>query len=148
MIVIAIIGILATMAVPSYQDRVIRAQVNEGIGLVDFAKQSVAEYYAKNRRMPKDNAAAGLPPSGYIVGNYVSGVAVNDGAILVTFGNRSNKYLSGKRLTIRPAVVEGYSRVPIAWVCGLAGVPEKMRAVGRNETDLPISHLPIECRAT
>jgi type IV pilus assembly protein PilA len=147
MIVIAIIGILATMAVPSYQDRVIRAQVSEAMGLIEFAKQSVAEYYLKNRRMPKDNAAAGLPPSGYIVGNFVSEVAVREGAIVVTFGNRSNKHLSGKTLAIRPAIVEGYARVPIAWVCGLAGVPDKMRVVGRNETSLPIPHLPIDCRA-
>ncbi len=146
MIVIAIIGILATLAAPSFQDRVIRSQVSEGLVLGDFAKQAVATYYARNHRMPPDNAAAGLPPSGVIVGNYVSDVLVRGGAIVVTFGNRINTNAAGKKLTLRPAIVEGYPSVPIAWVCGTATTPEKMKVVGENETTLPGPHVPIDCR--
>lgn len=146
MIVIAIIGIMATYALPSFQDRVIRAQVSEGLGLAEFARQSVQAYYARNRRMPKDNAAAGLPPADRIIGNYVAGVAVNDGAIVLSFGNRSNRNIVGKKLSLRPAVVEGYPSVPLAWVCGAATAPDKMRLLGRNETDLPATLLPIDCR--
>ncbi len=146
MIVIAILGIIATYAMPSYQDRVIRAQIGEGIELAGFAKQAVQAYYAKNRRMPKDNAAAGLPPADRIVGNYVTSVAVAEGGIVLTFGNRSNRNIVGKKLGLRPAVVEGHPAVPIAWVCGAAGVPEKMKALGNNATDLLAPHLPIDCR--
>jgi len=146
MIVVAIIGILTTMALPSYQDRVIRAQVSEGIALADFVKQSVASYYGKTKRMPKDNAAAGMPESRLIVGNYVSDLSVREGVITITYGNRSNLHLSGKKLSLRPAVVEGHPVVPIAWVCGLASVPEPMKVAGENDTTLPAPHLPIDCR--
>lgn len=146
MIVIAIIGILASIALPTYQDRVIRTQVSEGIALSDFVRQAIGSYYSRNRRMPKDNAAAGLPEAGRIVGNYVSEVAVQDGVISITFGNRSNRNLSGKKVALRPAVVQGYPVVPIAWVCGNASVPEKMKVIGENGTTLPGPHLPIECR--
>jgi type IV pilus assembly protein PilA len=53
---------------------------------------------------------------------------------------------SGKKLTLRPAIVEGYPAVPLAWVCGNAGTPGKMKVAGDNETTLPNPHLPIDCR--
>ena len=146
MIVVAIMGILATIAMPTFQDRVIRSQVTEALNLADFAKRGVAEFYARSKRMPRDNSEAGLPPADRIVGNYVTALAVKDGVILVTFGNRVNVNIEGKRLAIRPAVVEGYPAVPIAWVCGNADAPNKMKVAGANETTLPGPHLPIDCR--
>jgi len=146
MIVVAIIGILATMAVPSYQDRVIRAQVSDSLTMVDFARQAVSQQYVRTGTLPRDNSAAGLPPHDRIVGNFVSDVAVKNGSITITYGSLSNKFLAGKKLTLRPAVVKGYSKVPIAWVCGLANVPEKMAAADGNETNLPGQYLPIDCR--
>lgn len=147
MVVVAIMGVLATLAVPSFQDRVIRTQVGEGIGLVEFAKQAVASYYTKTHRMPTDNAAAGLPPAQNIVGNYVSSVAVRNGAIHITYAQQSNRNLLNKVVTLRPAVVEGYPQVPIAWVCGTSTVPEKMKAMGENRTNLPNHFLPLDCRS-
>lgn len=148
MIVIAIIGIMASMAVPSFQDRVIRAQVAEGLALADFAKQAVAAHYARTRGMPQDNQAAGLPPAERIVGNHVSALAVRGGAIHIRFGNQANRNLAGKTLTLRPATVAGYPQVPIAWVCGTAAVPAKMSASGHSATDLPPPHLPFDCRSS
>lgn len=146
MVVISIIGILATMAMPSYQDRIIRTQVAEGHALADFARQAVATHYSRTRTMPKDNSAAGLPPADRIVGNYVTQLSVESGALHIRYGNLSNRNLAGKTLTLRPAVVEGYPQVPIAWVCGLAHVPDKMKAQGNNATDLPAPFLPLDCR--
>ncbi|MEO7741654.1 MAG: pilin [Usitatibacter sp.] len=146
MIVIAIIGILATMAMPTFQDRVIRAQVTEALNLADFAKQGVASFHGKARRMPKDNAEAGLPPGDKIIGNYVTDVSVKEGAIVVTLGNRSNAHVEGKKLALRPAIVEGHPSVPLAWVCGNASAPGKMKVLGANDTTLPGPHLPIDCR--
>jgi type IV pilus assembly protein PilA len=146
MIVIAIISILATLAIPSYQDRVIRAQVSEGLGLADFAKQAVAAYYAKTHKLPHDNDEAGLPPANRIVGNHVSSVAVRLGSIDITFGNQANHNLAGKTLTIRPATVTQYPQVPIAWICGQAAIPDKMTVSGTNATNLPGPHLPLDCR--
>jgi type IV pilus assembly protein PilA len=146
MIVIAILGIGAGLAMPSYQDRVIRAQVAEGIALADIARQAVAAQYARSGTLPGDNAAAGLPPADSIVGNYVSALAVEGGAVQISFGQLSNRNLAGKTLTLRPATVPGYRQVPIAWVCGLASVPPKMSAAGANRTTLPAPHLPVDCR--
>ena len=146
MIVIAIMGILATMAMPTFQDRVIRTQVTEALNLADFAKQGVAAFYGKAKRMPRDNAEAGLPPGDRIMGNYVTDVSVKEGAIVVTMGNRVNAHIEGKKLALRPAVVEGHPTVPIAWICGNAPAPGKMKVLGANDTTLPGPHLPIDCR--
>lgn len=137
MIVVAIIGILATMAMPSFQDRIIRTQVSEGQALAGFAQTSVASYYTHHKSLPANNAAAGLPPPDRIVGNYVTRLTVENGALHIQYGNLSNRNLEGKTLTLRPAVVEGYPQVPIAWVCGLAAVPVSMKVNGTNATDLP-----------
>jgi type IV pilus assembly protein PilA len=147
MIVVAIIGILATMAVPSYQERVIRAQVADSLEMTSFVKEAVAATYAKTGKFPNDNQSAGLPPHDKIVGNFVSDVEVKNGMINITYGSLSNKFLSGRKLSLRPAVVKGYSKVPIAWVCGLADTPEKMTTNGSNATDLPGPYLPIDCRS-
>jgi type IV pilus assembly protein PilA len=146
MVVVAMIGILSTLAIPTYMDRVIRTQVSEGLGLAEFARQAVQESWKRHGRMPLDNAAAGLPEARSIVGNYVTQVEVHEGVVSITFGQRSNRFLAGKRLSLRPAVVKAHPAVPIAWVCGRATVPERMSTQGANLTDLPVNHLPIDCR--
>ncbi|MDH4190772.1 MAG: pilin [Betaproteobacteria bacterium] len=123
-----------------------RAQVSEGSVLAGFVRQSVQAYYSRNQRMPRDNAAAGLPGTDKIIGNYVTGIAVREGAILITFGNRANRNLAGRQLSIRPAIVDGHPVVPIAWVCGGAQAPEKMKLLGKDATTIPAPFLPIDCR--
>jgi type IV pilus assembly protein PilA len=147
MAVVAVIAILATLAIPSYLDRIVRDQIKAALPLADVAKPPVAASWLQNESFPADNAAAGLPSAEKIVGNYVSSVAVEDGAIHMTFGNRANKTIAGKILSLRPAVVEDAPVVPVAWVCGSAEAPQKMTIRGRNLTDIPDSLLPIDCRA-
>ena len=96
--------------------------------------------------MPADNAAAGLPPAEKIVNNYISGVAVNNGAIDITFGNRASGLIQGKVLTLRPAVVTDAPVVPVAWVCGNAEGPGQMTVMGENRTTVPANYLPFNCR--
>jgi len=146
MIVIAIMGIMATMAVPSYQDRIVRSQVQEALKMSAVAKEAIEVHYRARGRLPADNAQAGLPPPDKFVGNYVSQLRVVDGALHLSFGQRSNVHLSGRVLSLRPAVVADYPAVPIAWVCGQAGVPAGMQGRGDNRTDLPVHFLPIDCR--
>lgn len=146
MVVVAVIAILASIALPSFVERIMRNQVVEGVAVADFVRQAVAVTYATTRKLPSDNAAAGLPASDKIVGNYVSGVAVAEGAITVTFGNQANRNLQGKQLTLRPAVVADAPMVPIAWVCAGAPVPAKMTAMGTNGTTLPAAALPLNCK--
>lgn len=146
MIVVAIMGILATMSMPTFQERVIRAQVGEALSLAEFAKESVAGFYRTHKRMPASNKEAGLPPPDKIIGNHVAALEVKDGAIHVTFGNRANKNASGKVLSIRPAVVAAFPQVPIAWNCGSAEAPAGMKSFGTNQTTLPGYFLPADCR--
>jgi type IV pilus assembly protein PilA len=146
MIVISIIGILATMALPSFQDRIIRTQMKEAFNLGEIAKKGVEDYYEAKARLPENNTVAGLPQPEKIVGNYVSNVRVINGAIDITLGNRINKNVYGKIVTFRPAIVEDAAVVPIAWVHGYASVPQGMTAMGANNTNVLPRHLPVYCR--
>jgi len=146
MIVISIISILATMALPSYQDRIIRAQVGEAFQLAEVAQSGIADYYKARRHFPEDNAMAGLPRPEKMIGNYVTRVEIVAGVINITMGNRVNKHLFDKTISIRPAIVEGEPLVPIAWIYGYASVPKGMHVVGENNTDILARHLPVNCR--
>jgi type IV pilus assembly protein PilA len=147
MVVLAIVAILALMLIPSYQDKLVRDQIVEALPLADVAKPPVAAAWAIAQTFPADNAAAGLPSADKIVGNLVSSVSVQGGAIHVTFGNRANGQIKGKVLTLRPAVVEDAPVVPVAWICGYAPVPDKMTVKGENRTNVRAGYLPFRCRA-
>ena len=87
MIVVAIIGILAAIALPAYQDYTIRSKVTEGLSLVAAAKTAVAETYASNGAYPADNATAGLAVATDIKGKYVTSVTVANGVITIVYQN-------------------------------------------------------------
>ncbi len=147
MIVIAIMGVLSTIAVPSYQDRVIRAQMEEAFNMAEFATKGVEEYYKATQKLPSDNAEAGLPPKEKILGNYVAGLEIAQGGVInISLGNRGNKNINGKTVSLRPAVVADAPAVPIAWVSGYASVPKGMTVQGENKTDVMLRHLPMNCR--
>lgn len=146
LIVIAMIGILTTMALPSFQDQIIRSQVEEAIALSKFVRQDVEAYYRARKHLPKDNTEAGLPPAGKIIGNYVTSVTVVGGRIDIVLGGRVNKNAAGKILSIRPAMVPDAPKVPIAWVYGYASKPQGMTLVGDNQTTIPAQFLPVNCR--
>ena len=145
--VVSIVAILALMALPSYQDKLVRDQVAEALAVADIAKAPVAAAWSAKQSFPADNAAAGLPPKEKIVGNLVSSVSLEGGAIHLVFGNRANGVLKGKVLSLRPAVVEDSPIVPIAWVCGFAPVPGNMTVKGTNRTDVAARYVPFRCRA-
>jgi type IV pilus assembly protein PilA len=146
MIVVAIIGILASIAIPAYQDYTIRAQVVEAFSLASELKGSIQEYRKVRGEMPRDNAAAGLPGPAMLIGNYVSRVEVAEGALNITFGNLVNKNIDGKILTLQPLVVPGSPMSPMSWRCGLRQIPKGMQAVGTNRTDVDGKFLPTTCR--
>lgn len=146
MIVVALISILSTMAIPSFQDRVIRNQIQEAFNLAEMAKDGVSEYYKETKKMPKDNKAAGLPAPEKIIGNYVTQLRVTNGTIEIILGNRINQNVLGKVVTLRPAIVKDEPRVPIAWVYAFASVPKGMTVIGQNTSTVEPRHLPVNCR--
>jgi type IV pilus assembly protein PilA len=147
LVVLGIMAILALMAVPALQDRIIRDRVAAALPLADVAKTPIALAWAATQTFPADNASAGLPIPEKFVSNYVSSVAIANGAIHITFGNSAGSVVKGKILSIRPAVVADAPIVPITWVCGNADWPVAMRINGENKTDLPANFLPVNCRA-
>jgi type IV pilus assembly protein PilA len=146
MVVIAVISILALLALPSYYFRVVREQIEAITPLTTIAEAPIAAAWAVTKTLPADNAAAGLPAADKIVGNYVSAVLIQNGAINVTFGNHATHALNGKILTIRPAVVNDSPIVPVTWVCGNATAPKNMTLMGTNLTNIAPAYLPLNCK--
>lgn len=145
-VVIAIIGILAAMAVPSMVERVVQEQLVAALPLADLAKKPIAASWASTQIFPADNASLGLPTADKVVSNLVRSLAVEDGAIHITFGNKAHGAISGKILSFRPAVVEDAPIVPVAWVCGNSTAPDKMTVKGANKTTVAAKYLPSGCR--
>ncbi len=148
MIVIAIIGILAAIALPAYQDYTIRSQVGEGLVLAAEAKAGIADFRAARGRFPGGNQSAGIAEDGSITGNYVSALIVTangttSGSIVVTYGNRVNQTIAGSFLQL-----SGVRNAAggIVWICGNAVAPTGTTAPTANSTDISDKHLPADCR--
>ena len=146
LIVVAIVGVLATLAAPGMYNSFARDQIVEAAPLVDLAKNHVATVWSGGGALPLDNAEAGLPPPGKMIGGTVKSVAVDHGVINVVFGNKANGLIQDKTLSFRPAVVEDAPMVPIAWICGRTQGPAGMTVMGENRTDVPSAALPANCR--
>jgi type IV pilus assembly protein PilA len=147
MIVVAIIGILAAIAIPAYQDYTIRAQVTEGLNLAGAVKASVAETYAQTGDWPADNAAAGVGLNTEIQGKYVDQVTVADGGITIRYGNQANARIGGETLGLQPALSNNND---VAWVCGRKDPPAGSAAsgtAGTTSADMLDKYLPQTCRA-
>lgn len=146
MVVVAIIGILASVSMPAYQTYTTRAQVVESFSITDEMKSQIRDYFKYHGLFPKDNSQAGIPAPQFLIGNYVSQVELIDGAMHVTFGNKVHAALKDKVLSIRPLVVIGSPASPISWLCGSSTPPEGMQAIGENKTTLDNVFMPNVCR--
>lgn len=146
MVVVAIIGIMASVALPAYQVYVQRSEVVEALSMAGTVRENVTSYYVEELEFPSGNEAAGLPKPEYLIGNRITGVVVDGGAIHVTMGNKASQPLQGKVLTFRPAIVKGSPTSPIAWLCGYDEAVSGMEAIGVNKTDLAQEFLPRACR--
>jgi len=114
MIVVAIIGILAAIAIPAYQDYVIRTQVSEGAALADGSKTAIGDFYSHYNSWPSTNASAGLASSVSIIGKYVTSVDSSVGSITVTYGGTEvSSKISGSVLSFSATTHAG----SISWSC-------------------------------
>jgi type IV pilus assembly protein PilA len=154
MIVVAIIGILAAVAIPAYQDYTIRGQVAEGLTLAAQAKTAISESFSNTGTAPATRTAAGMSPNAVdTTGNYVSQMAVANGVITITYSNvapqHANSNVNGLTLTLVPYTAVDNS---VAWKCRALGsvaagagtiMPTAVNAVG----NVPAKYAPSECRA-
>jgi len=130
MIVVAIIAVLAAIAIPAYQNYLIRAQVSEGMSLADGAKAAVWDYTSNYGKFPPSNQSAGLPNPTSIIGKYVSAVNVTSGKITVSFDTaQANAVIHQRELVLSPTQGTG----SITWNCA-------------SETTLDPKYLPTVCR--
>lgn len=129
MIVVAIIGILATLALSTYQRYTIRAQVAEGLNLSAPFKTAVAEFVHTTGAFPTDNTDAGLSAPGDYIGKYVNSVSVTGAVVSIQYGNDAHAQISGQTV-ILTAMNNGGST---SWTCTTGGV-------------IPIIYLPTVCR--
>ena len=130
MIVVAIIAILAAIALPAYQDYVIRSQVSEGSVLADGAKTAVAEFYSNTGNAPSNNTSAGLAQPLSITGKFVSQVDVAAGVITATYSSgtpqRANAKINGSTLIFSPTFSTGST----VWKCSSAINEKYPSAIG------------------
>ncbi|HGH6631487.1 TPA: pilin [Neisseria meningitidis] len=146
MIVIAIVGILAAVALPAYQDYTARAQVSEAILLAEGQKSAVTEYYLNHGEWPGDNSSAGVASSSEIKGKYVAGVKVEKGVITATMASSNvNNEIKGKKLSLWAKRQDG----SVKWFCGqpVARAANNADDVAADDNDkIDTKHLPSTCR--
>jgi len=136
MIVVAIIAILAAIAIPAYQNYLIRAQVAEGPTLMGAGQTAVAEFYSNKGTLPSSAGSAGIPSPGSITGTYVSSVTVTAGGILTaqysaTSPYKANAKIASETLTLSPITSAG----SVKWSC----------RPGATGTPVPNAYLPTSC---
>jgi type IV pilus assembly protein PilA len=146
MIVVAIIGILAAIAIPAYKTYTVRAQVSEGLGMAEAAKVAVTETFTSNGTWPGSNALAGLDVAANMRSKYVSSVTVGaSGIITVAYGNDIDPAVTaGQTLVLTPAKSPNND---ISWICNThATTGQVTPIVAATAGTLPGKYLPAICR--
>jgi type IV pilus assembly protein PilA len=150
MIVVAIIGILAAIAIPAYKTYTIRAQISEGLGFADAAKVAVSETYTANGAWPTTNTGAGLDATATnISSKYVQSVTVGaNGVITVAFGNQIDSAITaGMAINYTPGLS---ANGDISWTCNTKAFPTNVTASvtpALPTSAVPAKYLPANCRA-
>ncbi|HKU88926.1 MAG TPA: pilin, partial [Steroidobacteraceae bacterium] len=135
-----VLGILAAIAIPAYQDYTIRAQVTEGLNLASDVKARVAEYRAQHGAWPEQADLGDEMPSGM----YVDSVGVAAGSVVIRYGNRANQKIDRLRLALTPGLLASGD---VVWACGNAALaPGAEPGGGPSGSNVPDKYLPAACR--
>ena len=129
---VSMVGILAAIAIPAYQDYTIRSQVTEGLALAAPVKASLANAYAATGQWPADLQGTGSQDAA----RYVTSIDVSDGVILISYGKAANSLIAGHTLSLHPCV---QGEQIVEWTCGYA-------AGDAAQTDIAPKYLPSKCR--
>lgn len=144
MIVVAIIGILAAIAIPAYIDYTTRAQVTEGLNLAGGLKAHIVEAYANSGTWPQ--TLDELPVDAAPAGRYVEAVTLEAGVLVVRFSDQANARIAGQTLALAPArSTEGDT----LWTCGRAVPPVSAADISGSAatlTSIESKYLPASCR--
>lgn len=153
MIVVAIMGILAAIAVSSYQTYTIRAQVADGINLATNAKAPIFDAFVNTGVPPANRSAAGMSANATDTkSSFVTSVSVQSGSVEITYGNKANLAIAGAKLFLVPHET---ANLGVVWVCGYAEPPEGTAPMGTQnggdtaflgDTTVPARYLPSNCR--
>jgi type IV pilus assembly protein PilA len=147
MIVVAIIGILAAIAIPAYQDYTIRAQVTEGLNMAAAAKAAIAETWNARGVAPLNRAEAGLTATATdTTGKYVTGVEVTSGEITVSYGADAHTNILGTNLVLTPYLSADFS---VSWKCAFGNAPAGATGpmgAGPTASTIQERYLPSNCR--
>ncbi len=146
MIVVAIIGILAAIAIPAYRDYTVRSQVTEGLNLASAAKASVSDTFISRGIWPVDNDAAGMGVATDIRSKYVDSVAVGGGQITVTFGGDVNAEITGETIIFTPWVS---ANGDVSWQCGSHVMNQTglVQVLGDQPGTVDMKYRPANCRS-
>lgn len=150
MIVVAIIGILAAIAIPAYQDYTVRSQVTEGLNLADAVKTGVAEYYANTGAWP--TAMSQIGDSADPSGKYATDLTLSTGTIEIAYGGQANANITGSILALQPRLSPNGD---VVWLCGLntgsqlSGLtdPSTASTGASGVTTVASKYLPQSCRS-
>jgi type IV pilus assembly protein PilA len=145
-IIVSIVAILGSIALPAYQDYTIRAQVKKGLQDMASVQNAVTDAYMKSGKMPGSRSAADLPSAASSTqSKFVSSVDIGAGGVVtLTYGNSASARISGRILRLMPYSSAGRS---VAWRCGVADGPAAMRSGKQPATSIEFRFLPLDCVA-